>query len=277
MVVSPERGTKRAEGRPRAIVRRPRRSFATPRVGTLACREYFLTYRQVNSFYHFVLHAVAQLDHSAELAHNVLVDTAPDPEERRRLEDDWSKRKKAVDALREQRQFFLEVLLVRHVENYLNYLSALLFEIFTQRPETLRSSDNITVEEVLRHATVETIVRSVAERKVDSLSYSSFQDLAAFFKDRFSLVIANNAELPTVVHAIEIRNISVHNRCIVNRRFVSRTGDTSTSVGRRKVLSIDYLDRLVPLLANVVKQLDREARVHLKLKGARFEVSSGAA
>lgn len=242
----------------------------------MACREYFLTYARINSFFHFVLHNVAHIDRTAEVAHKALLETEDDPGKRRELEDSWSKRKGAIDALRDQRQFFIEIVLVRHVENYLNYLSSLLFEIFTQRPETLRSSDKIELEEVLRHATVDGIVRSVAERKVESLSYSSFQDLAGFFQDRFSLSLAADEDVPTIIHAIETRNISVHNRCVVNRRFVSRTGDDTTPVGDRKKLFINYLHRLVPLLMSAVRHVDRRARSHLKLKGTRFDIRSGS-
>jgi hypothetical protein len=208
------------------------RRSATPRLGTVACREYFLAYGQINSFFHFVLHTVSHIDQAAEVAHKALVDTEHDPDKKQELEESWKKRKGAVDALRDQRQFFIEIIVVRHVENYLNYLSSLLFEIFTQRPETLRSSDRIAVEEVLRHSTVDAIVKAVAERKVEALSYSSFQDLAVFFKERFSLTLASTKNESTIIHAIELRNISVHNRCIVNRRFVSRTGDESTPVAR---------------------------------------------
>jgi hypothetical protein len=243
-----------------------------PKLGTIACREYFLAYSQINSFFHFVLHTVSHIDQAAEVAHKALVDTEHDPDKKQELEESWMKRKGAVDTLRDQRQFFIEIIVVRHVENYLNYLSALLFEIFIQRPETLRSSDRIAVEEVLRHSTVDAIVKAVAERKVEALSYSSFNDLAVFFKERFSLSLAPSKDESAIIHAIEVRNISVHNRCIVNSRFVSRTGDESTSVGLRKELFINYLDDLVPLLKFLVQQLDQSARSHLRLKATRFQI-----
>jgi hypothetical protein len=174
-------------------------------MGTHACREYFLGFAQINRFFHFVLHTVAHIDKAAETAHKALVSVEVDPEKRRGMEETWSKRKGAVDALRDHRQFLIEIILVRHIENFLNYLAALLFEIFTQRPETLRSSDRIEVEEVLRHSSVEAIVRAVAERKVEALSYSSFQDLRGFFRDRFSLELVGDEHLATFVHAIEVR------------------------------------------------------------------------
>ena len=269
--ISPSRSMKKKVSDNVTRVGKKTNRSAIPKLGTAACREYFLAYSQINSFFHFVLHTVSHIDKAAEVAHTALVNTEHDPVKKQELEESWVKRKGAVDALRDQRQFFIEIIVVRHVENYLNYLSSLLFEIFTQRPETLRSSDRIAVEEVLRHSTVDAIVKAVAERKVETLSYSSFQDLAVFFKERFSLTLASTKNESTIVHAIELRNISVHNRCIVNRRFISRTGDEKTPVGSRKDLFVNYLDELVPLLKSLVQQLDRSARLHLKLKATRFQ------
>jgi hypothetical protein len=175
-----------------------------------------------------------------------------------------------MEQLKLHRQFLVEVILVRHVENYLNYLSGRLYEIFTQRPETLRSSDRVELETVLRHESIESLVREVAERKVESLSYSSFADLCQFFTDRFKLTVASDADRSTLIEMIEVRNISVHNRCIVNKRFASRTGAPEARIGRKKQLGIADLDRLVPLLADCVRVLDVEARRRLKIRGTRF-------
>jgi hypothetical protein len=243
----------------------------SPKTGTAACREYFFTFKKIEGFYFFVVVTVFQLDKSAELAHEALLVGQDDPAKRKELEEIWIERKGAAgQVLRSQRQFFFEILLVRHIENYLNYLASLLFEIFTKRPETLRSSEKVTVEEILQHSTINAIVRSMAENKVVQLSYLSFKDLANFFQERFSLTLANESETKTLIDAIETRNISVHNRCIVNHHYIDKTGDTTIPAGHQKKLTDDYLDKIVITLNQVTRKLDKNARNHLKLKGCRF-------
>jgi len=250
--------------------RRRESSTKLPHIGTKSGRDFFESWRDINRFFHWLTHMVVHIDRAGEEAHKVLVETARSEAERQELENQWKTRVSPIEQLKSHRQFLVEVILVRHVENYLNYLSGLLYEVFTQRPETLRSSDRVELEAVLRHESIESLVREVAERKVESLSYSSFADLCEFFADRFKLTVASHADRSTLIELIEVRNISVHNRCIVNKRFASRSGAPEASIGKKKQLGIADLDRLVPLLANRVRALDAEARRRLKIRGTRF-------
>ena len=87
-----------------------------------------------------------------------------------------------------------------------------------------------------RHDSIEDLVKTITERKVEALSYSSFSDLAEYFLDKFHITLVPQTKRPLVINAIETRNISVHNRCIVNQRFVSRTGGKLETVGQLRVL-----------------------------------------
>ena len=240
---------------------------AFPRIGTPAAENFVQSWVRINSFFYWVLHMASSIDHMHQVAAEALR-TVNDVDENEENAD----HKTMIDVLKENRQFFLEVTVVRHIENYLNYLSELLYEIFTGRPETLRSSDKVEISRVLAHASIQDFVRAAAERKVDSLSYSSFSELAEFFQDRFGLTIISSNYESVVVEAIETRNISVHNRCLINDRYCSRTGADSNQIGNRKDIYVGTLDELVPLLFDVVKELDVSARKKLKLKGRRFVI-----
>lgn len=128
------------------------------------------------------------------------------------MEEKWSSRKGPADELKANRQLLIETILVRHIEDFINYLSAVLFEIFTTRPETLKSSDKVEVSKVLEHDSIESLVREIAENKVDSLSYSSFSKMSDFFEERFNIAIASKEDIESIKEFIEIRNIFVHNR-----------------------------------------------------------------
>lgn len=244
--------------------------FPVPKRGTKAADSYFYSWRQINRLFSFVLHLVGHVDGAATTAYKVLVETESDAAKRAQMEADWAKRVSAADSLKANRQIFVEVIFVRHVENFLNYLAALLFEVFTQRPETLRSSETIEVARVLRHETIDALVRELAEKKVDALSYSSFADLCDFFQDRFKVALVSESDMKSVIEAIELRNISVHNRCVINQRFVTRTGSPPSAIGKKKDLYSNDLDRIIPLFAKIVKRLDRDICAKLKLKGVHF-------
>jgi hypothetical protein len=183
-------------------------------------------------------------------------------------------RKPMIDVVKENRQFFLETMLIRHVDNYLNYLSSLLFEIFTQKPETLKSSEKIEVETVLNCGTISDVVRIFAERKVESLSFSSIRDLYDFFQNRFKIELFTHNLMSLAIEAIETRNISVHNRCIINRRYISKTGADSELIGSKKTLIISKLDDFIQIFLQSVKAVDKTARSKLNIKAYRLKLDN---
>jgi hypothetical protein len=245
-------------------------NMTLPRSGTRAAEGFVTSWKEINRFFNFVLGLVGHIDGAAEHAHKVLVETEPDENKRTQMAEEWKSRVSATDTLIVNRQFFLEVILVRHIENYLNYVAALLYEIFVQRPETLRSSEKIDVSVALQCDSIETLVREIAEKKVESLSYSSFTDLSAFFDDRFRLELATENQLKLLLEAIEIRNISVHNRCTINKRYISRLKLGTEHLGKQKALGVGYLDELVPMLMEMAIAVDKQARTKLHLTGIRF-------
>lgn len=240
-----------------------------PRSGTTAYLEFLSSFRQINGFLKFLLYVVSASEHSAQVAHDALVDVEHDPVNRAQMIEDWKKRRGPVSHLAEHRQFLLEVILVRHVENYLNYLSSLLREIFIARPEALRSSEKIDLETVLTHNSINDLVRTVTERKVESLSYSSFSDLAEYFQDKFHLALTTEGHRAVLVDAIETRNISVHNRCIINRRYMARVNVEASQLGRVRELVIDTVEAAARAMLHSVLSSEKEARKRLGVSGHR--------
>ena len=84
-------------------------------------------------------------------------------------------------------------------------------------------------------------MRTLAERKVAGLSYASFADLSGFFFDKFHVTLFDEKDVKTIIEAIEVRNISVHNRCIINQRFVKRTGSAAEQLNKSYAVGIDFL------------------------------------
>ena len=244
-----------------------------PKIGTTSAKDFYSSWQDINRLFDFVLHLAGRSDHVAEIAHKAIVSVEDDEQKKQEMEAQWKKRRSAIDELKRNRQLFVETILVRHIENFINYLSSVLFEIFVTRPETLRSSDKVEISKVLEHESIDSLVREIAEIKVDSLSYSSFAKLSDYFEDRFHISLAPKDDVEFIHKHIEIRNISVHNRCCINKRFISRTGLDESSLGKKKELYGGDLDALIPKLAEVVKNIDQTVRRKMKVKGVRFNRS----
>ena len=257
--------------------RRPRTTtwpygFRFPRSGTLAARDYWVSFEEINLFAAFILRMASHIEHLAPIMVNMELTLANTAEERQKITAKQESWRGPLSELSAHSQFYNEAFLVRHVENYLSYLSALLFEVFQERPETMRSSEKVELDFVLEHRSYDSLVQGLAEKKVEALSYSSFERLSQFFQDQFHLSICTSKDLPLIREAIETRNISVHNRCRISRRYLEKVPETKWKLGSTRYLGIADIDLLVPALHKAVSQLDREARHHLRLPGIRFDV-----
>ncbi|HYE32893.1 MAG TPA: hypothetical protein VEH27_15810 [Methylomirabilota bacterium] len=222
----------------------------------------------IGRFDRFLKQVVHHVDYVSNSARTVLRDVLPE-DEAKELEDKPGI--SACEKFQANRQLYLEMMLVRHVENFLNYFSSLLYEIFTHRPETLRSSDKVELSAVLKHPTIESFIREAAERKTEIASYGSFQDLLELFADRFGLTLGEEELIQTTLEAIEIRNISVHNRCIINRRFLSRTGRDPADLGKTLVLEPAYVEALYFVLFAIVDRFEDQAIAKFGLQTISLE------
>jgi len=243
-----------------------------PRIGTPSSKQYFGSFLKIHGFLSWVCFMATRIDDVSSVAgatlegmHKRFPDLIPAPER--------GPGKRMIEVLGENRQFFLELILARHVENYLNYLSSLLYEVFLARPETLKSSEAIEIAEVLRHESRKDLVRALANRKVDRLAYESFEDLRDFFQQKLGLTLLTHEAERIVVEAIETRNISVHNRCVINRRYIKRTGASEGLEGKTKELGAETLEALLPVLNESVMALDAQARKRLRLRAVRFNLT----
>jgi hypothetical protein len=245
---------------------------APPRTGTPAARDFWSTYERTKAFGAFVLSMAAHIDAMRGPIRNLKEALAKSDDERAEIRAQDANYRGAMADVAANRQVLLEILLVRHVENYLSYLSSILFEILRQRPEAMKSQDKVDLEFVISHASRESLIRGLAERKVDSLSYASFDKLAEYFENHFHIAICSDNDRDLIREAIETRNISVHNRCRINRRYLERVPNSTRKRGSLRALVLADLEALLPALYRSVRKMDRDARRRLKLRGRRFDV-----
>jgi hypothetical protein len=166
----------------------------------------------------------------------------------------------------------MEMMLVRGTDNFLTYLSELLALVFTSRPETLKSAETVRLEDILKHATMDDLVKRLAERRVERLSYQGMKDLQKDLAEKLNFEIFPSPEpLSRAVRIIEIRNLFVHNRGIVNRTFQARTGDSPLAIGSLFELRPHPLISDLDFLAHFVLDIDKRASVKFGLARSKPE------
>lgn len=244
------------------------------KTGTQPAKDFFISWADINHFFDFIIILATSSDESARVASATLMEIIDDPIQKAEIEHSAKNRKTAISEVKKYRQLLCEIILSRHIDNFNNYFSSVLYEIFISRPETLKSSDKIEISKVLEHESIESLVREIAETKVASLSYSSFSNVAAFFENRFNIKLPNDSDIMLLNEFVEIRNISVHNRCYINKRFLANVDIDDSYLGKKKRLNITILQELVPKLATTIIHYDKEVRRKMKISGLRLNFNS---
>ena len=242
-----------------------------PAICSQSCNDYFDYESKILSLFGFVFDAVKTIDKHRQIASAAL---AYDPI----AEQQGEKPKQPEEKLELTKHYYKyhmplmkEFLLVRLVDNYQKYLADILFEIFINKPETLKSSAQVEVSEVLAAGTMDNFVRQYAEKKVDNLTHESFIDLQRFFEERFKIEISDKTK--AIRTAIAIRNISVHNRCIINKRYLQSTGESENNLGKAKEIDNEFLKNLIDLLPKSAVSIDVQVRKKFGVKGKKFMAS----
>jgi hypothetical protein len=160
-------------------------------------------------------------------------------------------------AIRASSQEFLEMFLSRIVDSFQVYIVEILREVLHKQPRILSASkQELTLGYVLQFDSIESLTKDWIEGKVASLSYEGFGDLEDWCKTRGIPLLFPEGEREKIVETIAIRNLIVHNRCIVDERYRKATGDTKFDVGQVRGLNVDDFFETMKLLFKVVKVTD---------------------
>ncbi|MFE9562341.1 hypothetical protein ACFYM0_14690 [Streptomyces sp. NPDC006487] len=116
--------------------------------------------------------------------------------------------------------------LTRCVENFLSYVSDVITDALISQPDLLRSQEQVTLEEVLQHDSIEDFVSWAAEKRVAQLSFKGLNEIAQYISKRLGLELhQGEVEWLELKKGVAIRNLIVHRRGRVDQRFIHSTGE----------------------------------------------------
>jgi hypothetical protein len=218
----------------------------------------------ITQFLEWVVDSAIHLDYAVrDIAKSERLAGSPDESLRRKLAVGAGASRKIWVYYR----LMTEMALSRAVDNYLTYLTELLSLIFRARPESLRSGEEVRLDFVLAHSTRASLINAIIDRKVNQLSYQGMRDLAQFFLKRLGFeLFQDEGSLDRAILLVEIRNLIVHARGIVNETFIQRVANPPVPFGKPIKLTINDVQTHIVFLAESVSDLERRAHDKFGIK-----------
>lgn len=138
--------------------------------------------------------------------------------------------------------FIREMSLVYLISEFESFLEDILTGIFSNRPETLMSSQKIiTYGELAECKKIEEAKDRIIEKEIDSIIRQDIQDvISKGLIDRFKLDLVT-ADWEQLKEFFYRRHIVIHNNCCPDSRYRAKTGYKGTEV--RLSIGKDYLEQ----------------------------------
>jgi hypothetical protein len=239
-----------------------------PERATEQAAEYFNAAKKELELFHFIVGTIVHIDFVAYKAKRALEedekmqeeDSYESPEDPIKEPNDLLKSNpgEATRALRRSRQELLELFLGRSVDNFQTYVVSIIRAALRKQPKILSDSKyELDVKSILDHASIESLLYDLVERKVDDLSYRGFEDLQSWCLKHGIPLTAPTGKLAEVIELIATRNLIGHNRGVVDQKYLRIAKASRFQAGERRKLKPDELFAAIALLGQIVEATDR--------------------
>jgi len=139
------------------------------------------------------------------------------------------------------------------------YLGDIVRKVLLTHPDALKSSKQITVETLLCLRERKQIIAHLADNEVNELLYRPFPNIVRYFKKKFNLDLNACVVSPeTIEEIMQTRNIHVHNRGLVNQRYLESVKKTTLKVGAYKPITRKYLVESIDSVETFVEFINSE-------------------
>lgn len=126
----------------------------------------------------------------------------------------------AIPTTNQEGKILMRILLSSCADNLEIYLSDLLYEIYLANPSTLKSSQQITIKEVLDCADMQEFVLYWAKKKLGKLQRGSVKGFISDTPQIKDLGILDDPEQDKIEKILQIRHLYAHRNGIVDEKFL---------------------------------------------------------
>jgi len=156
------------------------------------------------------------------------------------------------------------ILFSSFVDNFETYLSDLLYEIFLANPATLKSKQEVTIEEVLNCSDLQEFVKYWAKEKLGKLQKGSVKGFIKENKQISALRVLDESKQNEIEKILQIRHLYSHRNGSVDEKFLQYFAGKFTLNSEHQMSISEICDTLC-YLAEVTDQIDSAATAKYKL------------
>ena len=142
-----------------------------------------------------------------------------------------------------------------------SYLVDIVREILLTCPDALKSGRQFTAEAIIKLGEQKQIISYLAEKEVEDLLYKSFPDVVNYFDKKFNINLnASGVSAELIVDILATRNIHVHNRGIVNQRYLELVRGSTLKLGAYKPVTREYLRDSIDTISTLVEFINTKVQ-----------------
>lgn len=169
-----------------------------------------------------------------------------------------------IPTVNQEGKILTRILFASFVDNFETYLSDLLYEIFLANPATLKSKQQVTLEEVLNCSDLQGFVEYWAKQKLNKLQKGSVKGFIKDNKQINDLDVLNQSKQDEIEKILQIRHLYSHRNGIIDEKFLQYFTEEYTLNSEHQMSIREMCDTLC-YLADVVDQIDSAATAKYKL------------
>lgn len=155
-------------------------------------------------------------------------------------------------------KILIRILFSSCADNFETYLSDLLYEIYLANPNTLKSEEPVTINEVLNCTDLEEFVDFWAKKKLSKLQRGSVKGFIAENKQISALNAINETEQEELEKILQIRHLYAHKNGIVDEKFL-RFYPSLFTLNEEHRMAIDSMIEKMEYLSTRVHRIDSAA------------------
>lgn len=143
-------------------------------------------------------------------------------------------------------------------DNFETYLSDLLYEIYLAKPETLKSTQEVTIKEVLDCVDIEEFVVYWAKKKLSKLQRGSVKGFLSENKQIDKLNVIDKSMQKKIEGILQIRHLYAHRNGVVDEKFL-KYHPAAFNLNDEHRLSISEIINHLEFLVDCVVLIDKKA------------------
>ena len=137
------------------------------------------------------------------------------------------------------------------------YICDIIKYIYSKKIYILKTGKKgLDYETILSFKTMDELNEYIIEKERDTIGYKSYEDIKKYFKNKFKIDFTKLKNENTINLIFETRNIIVHNRGIVNEKFLLKVKNSGYKLGDVVKIDEDYLDNALRILRALTFYID---------------------